>query len=251
MRWSWLPQVIKDAGLPVVVIDGADVRGKDDVVASPGIVWHHTVTGTNWTTASVNNLLAYKGNSTTPPPLCNIGVERDGTHYIIALGTANHAGTGSWKGMYGNRSMIGYELFNLGTAAEPFPLAQLDAVRRSSAAILYHVKRSPDYLCAHREWAPGRKSDPHSLDMGWERSYVRSILPGGTPVPAPSIPVPVAYPDLVGHWAEREARIMAAKGIMIGDGKLWYPNKEFYRAEFAYLMVTKGKQILEVMNGQI
>lgn len=246
MRWSWLPAVLKAAGLPVVVVDGADARGRDDGMDNPGVVWHHTVTGTNWTTAAVNNLLAYKGNATTPPPLCNVGVERDGTHYIIATGVANHAGAGAWNGMSGNRSMIGFELYNVGTAAEPWPLAQLDSVRRATAAILLHVKRSEAYLCGHKEWAPGRKSDPHSLDMAWERSYIKSILPGGSP---PIIlPPQVAYPDLTGHWAEAQARKMIEQGIMVGDGKLWYPDEMITRAELAYLLVTKGKKILEMIN---
>jgi hypothetical protein len=246
MRWDWLPDVLKSAGLPVVVLEGAGSRGGSDGIANPGVVWHHTVTGTNWTTSSVNNLLAYKGNATTPPPLCNVGVERDGTHYIVSTGVANHAGAGGWNGLAGNRSMIGFELFNAGTAAEPFPLAQLDSVRRATAAILFHVKRPSSFLCAHKEWAPARKSDPHSLDMDWERSYITSILPGTAPAP---VPVPVPYPDLVGTWAEGPARKMIEKGIMLGDGKLWFPDRALTRAEFAYLMVVKGKEILEVMNG--
>lgn len=232
-------------------MDGADARGREDGITNPGIVWHHTVTGTNWTTASVNNLLAYKGNATTPPPLCNIGVERDGTHYIVATGVANHAGAGSWNGMTGNRSMIGFELYNVGTAAEPWPLAQLDAVRRATAAILFHVNRSPAYVCGHKEWAPARKSDPHSLNMAWERTYLASILPGGGPIvvpPTPTVPPAIPYPDLTGHWAEAQARKMIEYGIMVGDGKLWYPDENFTRAEFAYLMITKGKKILEAMN---
>lgn len=246
MRWSWLPAVLKAAGLPVVILDGAEARGRDDGVDNPGVVWHHTVTGTNWTDAAVCNLLANKGNATTPPPLCNVGVGRDGTQYIVATGVANHAGAGGWNGVTGNRSMIGFEMFNLGTAAEPWPLAQMDAVRRATAAILFHVKRSEAFLCGHKEWAPARKSDPHSLDMNWERAYIKSILPGtGGYVP----PVAVTYPDLTGHWAEAQARKMIERGIMVGDGKLWYPNESFTRAEFAYLLVTKGRQILEVLNG--
>lgn len=248
MRWDWIPDVLKAAGLPVVVLEGAGTRGGDTAVANPGVVWHHTVTGTNWTTASVNNLLAYKGNTTTPPPLCNIGTERDGTHYIVATGVANHAGAGGWNGVTGNRSMIGFELYNVGTAAEPWPLAQLDSVRRATAAILFHVKRNETWLCGHKEWAPARKSDPHSLDMNWERAYLKSILPGGSPIYVPPAPAPVAYPDLTGHWAEAEARKMIERGIMVGDGKLWYPNEMMTRAEFAYLLVTKGKKILEMIN---
>jgi hypothetical protein len=246
VRWSWLPAVLKAAGLPVVVMDGAETRGRDDGVDSPGVVWHHTVTGTNWTTLAVNNLLAYKGNATTPPPLCNVGTERDGTHYIVATGVANHAGAGSWNGVTGNRSMIGFEMYNLGTAAEPWSPAQLDSVRRATAAILFHVKKSEAFLCGHKEWAPARKSDPHSLDMAWERSYIKSILPGGSP---PIIlPPQASYPDLTGHWAEVQARKMIERGIMVGDGKLWYPDEKMTRAEFAYLLVTKGKKILEMIN---
>ena len=67
-------------------------------------------------------------------PLCNVLLARNGDCYIIAAGTANHAGTGGWRGLSGNSSVLGIEAENNGVG-EPWPAHQIDAYVRLCAAM--------------------------------------------------------------------------------------------------------------------
>ena len=66
-------------------------------------------------------------------PLCNVLLARNGDCYIIAAGTANHAGTGGWR-TSGNSSVLGIEAENNGVG-EPWPAHQIDAYVRLCAAM--------------------------------------------------------------------------------------------------------------------
>ena len=116
-----------------------------------------------------------------PAPLCNYSTNRDGTLSIIAAGRANHAGVGEWAGHSGNKWFLGDEMKNLGTGAEPWPTVQLDAARVAAAAILDHLGQPADMLCGHKEYAlpPGRKVDPHTLNMESNRLIVEALMEDG------------------------------------------------------------------------
>jgi peptidoglycan hydrolase-like protein with peptidoglycan-binding domain len=174
----WLPQVLKDAGLKVALVDGWEDRGHGDVRTIHGVICHHTATNEKRGNMPTLNTLIH-GRNDLPGPLAQIGLGRDGTYYIIAAGRSYHAGAGIWKGLTnGNSNFIGIEAENTGRANDfPWPAVQQDAYHRGVAAILKHIGRSAAFCAAHKEYAlpKGRKPDP-TFDMISFRSAVAAIL---------------------------------------------------------------------------
>lgn len=160
----------------MVEVEGWATRGKP-MNPPKVVIAHHTATRPSTTDAAVIRLLRV-GRTDLPGPLCQIGLARDGTAYVVAAGRANHAGTGGWHGVTGNANALGIEAFNDGLG-EPWPHIQLDAYDRTCAAVLRHVDRDASWLCGHREWAPGRKIDPTGIDMNMMRSRVQNQLESG------------------------------------------------------------------------
>ncbi|HEY8374681.1 MAG TPA: N-acetylmuramoyl-L-alanine amidase, partial [Pseudonocardiaceae bacterium] len=75
----------------------------------------------------------------------------------------------------GNTYAIGVETDH--TVGEAWPAAQLEGLRRGTAALLRHLGAHPsDALCGHLEYAPGRKIAPAGLDMAAERRIVAELL---------------------------------------------------------------------------
>ena len=184
MKYSltWLPDVLKDAGLKVALVDGWESRGHGDMGTVEGVICHHTAGG------RVGNMPSLKvvrdGRPDLPGPLAQLGLGRDGTYYIIAAGRCNHAGPGAWRGLTkGNTSFIGIEAENTGLSNDfPWPDIQVDAYQRGVAAILKHLGKTAECCAAHREWAlpKGRKTDP-TLNMDAFRAMVASMMSGDGP----------------------------------------------------------------------
>ncbi len=172
-RLDWLPGVLRDAGLDVYVMPGAETRGRDDIKPK-GVVGHHTATGTNWNDDHVAFLLR-DGRRDLAGPLSQLGLERDGTFVVVALGRANHNGYGMW----GNDS-IGIEAYNKGDGIDPWPAVQIDAYQRGTAAILRHLGLTEARFKGHRETDPKRKPDPRGIDLDDFRRQVADLL-AGTP----------------------------------------------------------------------
>jgi hypothetical protein len=139
------------------------------------VICHHTATGKNWTDASVVNLLI-KGRSDLPGPLSQLGLDREGTFHLIAVGKCNHNG----YGLSGNNT-IGIEAFNDGRG-EPWLAVQMDAYIRGCAAICRHLGWPAEKVLGHKESDPGRKIDP-TFDMNVFRGHVAALL--DTPVTPP------------------------------------------------------------------
>ena len=186
----WLPKVLADAGLKVALQPGWETRGRRDMTSPQGVVCHHTGTPKKDVNMPTLRLLT-EGRSDLPGPLAQLGLGRDGTFYVIAAGVANHAGAGSWKGLSGNNQVIGIEAENTGIGDpksplyDPWPAVQLDAYQRGVAAILKHLGKEPIMCCGHKEWAPTRKIDPHTLDMNKFRAEVGAIMKGTVAPPKP------------------------------------------------------------------
>lgn len=188
---TWLPEVLKDAGLKISLVPGWENRGVGDVANIFGIICHHTGVKNpkklNMPTLKSlqNGRKAEPGLPALPGPLAQLGLGRDGTWFIVAAGRAIHAGEGSFKGISGNRRFIGIEAENEGTDSDPWPEIQLKAYQRGVAAILKRLGKDASFCCGHKEYADGRKPDP-SLDMTSFRQAVQDFMNNG--VPAPLIP---------------------------------------------------------------
>jgi len=184
---TWLPDVLKTAGLKVEVQPGWENRGLGDMGTVRGVMCHHTAgpaTGNMPCLDVITN-----GRPDLRGPLSQLGLGRDGTYYVIAAGKAQHAGKGNWQGVTtGNTSFIGIEAENRGTPADPWPEVQMDSYRRGLAAILGKIGADAVMCCGHKEYAlpRGRKSDP-SFDMVDFRAKVAELLTGVTPAPSPDI----------------------------------------------------------------
>jgi peptidoglycan hydrolase-like protein with peptidoglycan-binding domain len=173
---TWMPEVLRNAGLKVAETDGWATRGRSEMGKIRGVMCHHTATvgGGNMPTLT----MLKNGRPGLNGPLAQLGLGRDGTFYVIAAGRANHAGDGTWKGVSsGNTSFIGIEGENGGRKDDAWPDVQMDAYRRGVAALLKHARASAEMCCGHREFAPHRKIDP-LFDMNAFRADVDKIMRG-------------------------------------------------------------------------
>lgn len=179
MRLLWLADCLRDAGLKVEEVDGWQTRGKELPGLCSVVLGHHTATPTSSKNADkdIPTLdLLIKGRSDLPGPLCQLGLGRSGTYYVIASGKANHAGQGRWAGVLNSRRTIGIEAEHPGTG--PWPEEQLAAYDAGIAALLHQLGQGADHYAGHREWAlpRGRKVDPGGLDLTAQRGRVAALL---------------------------------------------------------------------------
>ena len=120
---TWLPTVLLGAGLKVAEQPGWRTRGRGDVGAIQGES-AITPSAREWKHAEPGVLT--NGRPDLSGPLCQLGLGRDGTFFVIAAGRGNHAGLGNWQGVTtGNSSFIGIEAENTGhttgALADPWP----------------------------------------------------------------------------------------------------------------------------------
>lgn len=197
---TWFPDIFDSAHLKYSEYPDWRNRGRGDMGLVRGVMIHHTAGARTYNMPSLNLLV--KGRSDLPGPLAQLGLGRDGTFYIIAAGRANHAGKGQWRGIKtGNSSFIGIEVENAGTADDPYPEVQMDALRRGVAAILRKIGADATMVCGHKEFAPDRKIDP-LWDLPPFREQVAQLLAGTAP---PARPIP-AHDDQARPTLRRGAR---------------------------------------------
>lgn len=177
---TWLPGVLRDAGLEVLEHPGWQTRGHGDMGQVKGVLCHHTCGPLHGDLPDINILV--EGRPDLGGPLCNIGLGRSGKVYMIAAGKGWHAGAGSWQGVTdGNSHFIGIEAENTGEAAGPraeaWPDVQMQAYMRVCAAIVEHIGVGVSMVAGHKEYAlpRGRKNDP-SFDMVMFRAGVAQVL---------------------------------------------------------------------------
>lgn len=174
MRDVGMADRLRAEGLAVVEIDGWRTRGSESFTPR-GSVDHHTAGARTGNAPSLG--VCINGRGDLPGPLCNVLVGRDNTCYVIAAGRANHAGKGGWRGLTGNSSVYGVERENVGTPSEPWRADQTTAAARVHAALIRGTANPMHGLvCEHKEWAPGRKSDAHSLSGDSFRHLVDAYL---------------------------------------------------------------------------
>jgi len=217
---TWLPDVLKGAGLKVAPVAGFENRGRGDAGQIFGVLCHHTAGPKNGNMPSLNTLINGRtGSDPLPGPLAQLGLGRDGTYFVIAAGRAIHAGKGSFKGVVnGNSNFIGIEAENTGETSGPkndfpWPQVQLDAYHRGVAAILTHIGKDSSSCGGHKEYdlPHGRKDDP-DLDMNAFRSSVAAIMGGTAPAP---ILIPAAEPATAAGAPGRPTLRRGATGDLV------------------------------------
>ncbi len=223
---TWLPGVLKDAGLKVAECPGWETRGHGDMGEVKGVLCHHTATpGRNGNMPTLNTII--NGRSDLAGPLAQLGLGRDGTYYVVAAGKCYHAGAGMWQGIVtGNSSFIGIEAENSGAKADfPWPDVQMDAYHRGVAAILKHIGKGAEFCAGHKEYAlpKGRKPDP-DLDMDEFRRQVATIIAGSAPPPVIIPAVEPAQPGRVPRATIRRGGNNDPELVKIVQAKLRLPS---------------------------
>jgi hypothetical protein len=174
-----------------VETEGWQTRGSSSFSPSR-VMWHHTASAQGRNVPSLN--VCINGRADLPGPLCQVLQARDNTLYVIAAGKANHAGNGAWGGsVSGNTSYYGLEIENVGTTAEPWRLDQLWTAAVASAALLAWDLNKVPFCCMHKEWAPSRKIDMHTVTGETMRELTSNAckdFASPAPTPEPTQPPP-------------------------------------------------------------
>lgn len=155
-----------------------------------GVLLHHTVTSGTSRTVDI----CYNGYTELPGPLCHGVIAKDGTVYLVGNGRANHAGSGdddvlasviaesalpapNENNTDGNARFYGFECENLGNNVDPWPLVQVEAIVRASAALCRAHgwgKDGDTSVIGHKEWT-NTKIDPRGPIQGGGSISMNSI----------------------------------------------------------------------------
>ncbi|MFG0329216.1 MAG: peptidoglycan-binding protein [Phycisphaerales bacterium] len=196
---------LRFGGLTVVEVAGWQTRGRPGAFNPAGSVNHHTAGAAVGNSPSLATVIY--GRPGLAGPLANVFQARDNTVYVVAAGRANHAGRGGWAGLRGNSTVYGLEVENVGTTAEPWRPDQVEVMHKVHALLVAPVGADAGRVCQHKEWAPGRKIDAHSLNGDRFRAAVGVYL---APVDG-SEPAPPELPDhpAGNAWLAEVLRIIA------------------------------------------
>ncbi len=173
---TWLPSVLRAAGLKVIEQPGWQERGHGDMGTVKGVLCHHTAECRDADTEPALKTITY-GRPDLKGPLAQLGLGQAGVFWVVAAGKAWHAGPGLWHGIgAGNDHFIGIEAENDGIG-EPWPDVQMTAYAQGCAAIAKHCGFPVEMVAGHREYAlpAGRKTDP-SFDMNDFRKRVAGFM---------------------------------------------------------------------------
>lgn len=160
---TWLPTVLRAAGLTVIEETGWQTRGHGDMGTVRGVLCHHTAGCRTGEDPSINTVI--NGRPDLAGPLAQLVLGRSGNYHMVAAGKAWHAGRGAWQGLADgvhNAELIGIEAENDGLADDPWQDVQMDVYARGCAAILKHLGLPAIMCIGHKEYAlpHGRKTDP-------------------------------------------------------------------------------------------
>lgn len=212
---TWLPACLRAAGIKVVETPGWTGRSHGQLPGTIRVVWHHDASPpgdspgakdwmiSNWSTASAQ-----------------VWIDNSGTWHLIGTGVAWHAGS-VLPGMPGNFDSIGIETDQ--TTGEAWPKAQLDSLRRGTAAIFTRQNNPAGWLHFHKTICdpPGRKVDPTGLDLATERSNVSKLMSGGSTPPPSTTPTPPPAKDWFDMATEADLRRIVSEEIRKNNAAIW------------------------------
>lgn len=196
-------------GVPVSEIAGWQHRGRDYADYGPrGGVFHHTAGSSRGSAPSLTTIIY--GRAGLPGPLAQVLQSReanpaDDRAIVVAAGTANHAGSGGWRGLSGNHKVAGLEVEHTGTSrVDP---RRLETSARIMAALIEAPgsPRDARLVCQHFEWT-SRKIDFHDLTP-WTPESFRARVAAWVGRTAAEDDMPLTDKDL------RRVRDAARRGV--------------------------------------
>jgi LysM repeat protein len=198
-----LAEILRDAGLDVVELDGWQQRQRGGSGYEPnpiGIIVHHTASSSSW---DGKRDAEYIGRDCDVAPMANLYIARNGTWWVLAAGASNTNGTGGPWGPIpvdsANSRVIGIEAGNNGIG-EPWPDVMQTSYVKGVAALADKFDIDGANILAHHEWAPTRKVDPagpsrfgsinasQSWDMKVFRDAVNKARGQAAPIKTPKGP---------------------------------------------------------------
>lgn len=176
----WLADAARSTGYRVVEVGGWRTRGHGAMRLVEGVVGHHTATSDSAPGDYPSLNIVTNGRSDLAGPLCNLGLGRDGTIYVVAAGCGWHAGASAWAGYSDlNDEFLGIEAESAGTGH--WTAAQLDCYPKLVGALLKYMSRGTDRYAGHKDVCVphGRKPDPVGIDTAWLRGQASKFMTGG------------------------------------------------------------------------
>ncbi|MEV4545148.1 N-acetylmuramoyl-L-alanine amidase [Micromonospora echinaurantiaca] len=178
----WLVDVLRSAGVQVVVEGDWLNRMRPGSFNPIGVLWHHTAATSSASNPHPALNICINGRSDLPGPLCQALVDYHGVFHVISAGRCNHAGTARASGPIpagdGNTMLIGWEIDYNGVSQE-MTAAQYNASVAATAAVLKQLGKDSSYARGHRETSTTGKIDPSFIDLNVMRSDVAAKMAGG------------------------------------------------------------------------
>jgi hypothetical protein len=260
---TWLADDLQAAGLRVVRYQDWQTRARSSggYSGAPLVcMWHHTASNT-----SPANDAYYMCYSSGDRPICNVLVARNGEVWVLAAGATNTNGKGRARdfsrGSVPANSMnswaVGIEIANNGVG-EQYPQAQIDAAFVVSNTVNARCGNQPTDVCTHQDYAPDRKIDPATCNVGgsWQP---RSCTSSGTwnvadlrdecgrrgrpPTPGPQ---PEGEEVFTGYWQFRGKPQVYA--LYSNGTKLWLENPATLAAHQALTTLSGGNTNIAVQD---
>jgi hypothetical protein len=177
----WLVDVLRGAGVQVVVEGDWLNRMRPGDFAPIGVLWHHTAATSSATNPHPALNICINGRSDLPGPLCQALVDYHGVFHVISAGRCNHAGASRGSGPIpagdGNTLMIGWEIDYNGVN-QAMTQAQYNASIAATAAVLKRLGRDASHARGHRETSTSGKIDLSFIDLDVMRADVAAKMAG-------------------------------------------------------------------------
>ncbi|SCE77683.1 N-acetylmuramoyl-L-alanine amidase [Micromonospora coriariae] len=178
----WLVDVLRAAGVQVVVEGDWLNRMRPGSFDPIGVLWHHTASTSSASNPHPALGICINGRPDLAGPLCQALVDYNGVFHVISAGRCNHAGVSGGSGPIpagdGNTLMIGWEIDYNGVNQE-MTAAQYNASIAATAAVLTRLGRNSSYARGHRETSTTGKIDPSFIDLNVMRADVAAKMAGG------------------------------------------------------------------------
>ncbi|RLV54837.1 N-acetylmuramoyl-L-alanine amidase [Aeromicrobium phragmitis] len=176
-----IPDALRRFGVPVEVVPGWERRGRVSLV--PGGVTCHWTAGPRGARGRPSLNVVVHGRPSLSGPLCNVYFDRNGVAVVVAAGTANHAGRGNWRGLFGNHRVFGIEAESAGDLdGSDWTTAQRENYPKVAAALQWLTGNpDPQMVHGHNEWTTA-KIDIRDWPMPLMRQQVAALLQGGSPL---------------------------------------------------------------------